>query len=169
MPYQTGSAASFAALKTEIISFLAANGWTQEGSDIVKRNGVHARITTGNHPQDGGAYIQLEGAKSSDGLGNLVDIQAGPILVEDQAGRMIDSLGQDSVGSMVFPITYNLHLESTPVDEFWCFIQYNGDCSQHMGFGNIVKAAPFTGGGFYSSSVSSYKISGVTINYHSFN
>ena len=153
MPYQTGAVASFAALKTEIMSFLVANSWTQE-SDIIKRDGVFGKITTGTDSQ-GYAYIQLEGGKGSDGAGNLVDKHDGPVPFSQNAGRMDDGVGLEAPGAMVFPINYYFHLFESPVVEFWCIIQFNGDRSQHMGFGNIVKAAPFTGGGFYSSSVSS--------------
>ena len=156
MPYQTGSVASFAALKTEIFTFLTSNGWTQE-NDIVKRNGVFAKITTGVRGWDGDAYIQLEGAKSSDGAGNLIGTPSTPpvsSLIYGE-GRMIASLALGGPNAMVFPITYNFHLHSSPVDEFWCFIQYNGDNSQHMGFGNVAKSTDYVGGGFYSSSVNS--------------
>ena len=152
MPYQTGSVASFAALKTEITSFLTANSWTQE-IDIVKRNGVFSKITTGTDSQ-GAGYIQLEGGKGSDGSGNLVGKHDGPVPFSQNAGRMDDSVGLGAAGAMNFPITYHFHLASVPVDDFWCIIEFNGGRSQHFSFGNIVKAAPFSGGGFYSCSVS---------------
>lgn len=149
MPYQTGTAASFAALKTEIFSFLASNGWTQE-TDIIKRNGVFAKITTGTTGHDGDNFIQLEGGKGSDGAGNLVakhDLQS-PL--NNNAGQMSASFGLGAANAMVFPITYHFHLASSPVDEFWCVIRFNGDRCQHMGFGNINKSAPFVGGAFFS-------------------
>lgn len=149
MPYQTGSVVSFAALRTEIISFLSANGWTQE-FDIVKRNGVVAKITTGTTGHDSDAYIRLEGGKGSDGAGNLIGKHDIDETLNNKSGQMTASFGLGSANAMVFPITYYFHLASTPVDEFWCFIQFNGDCCQHMGFGNINKSAPFSGGGFYS-------------------
>ena len=154
MPYQTGSVASFAALKTEILSFLSANGWSQE-NDIIKRNGVFAKITTGTTPSDGDNYIRLEGGKGSDGLGNLVgkhDVPDTPGGLVNNNGQMSASLGLGGPNAMVFPITYFFHLHASPVDEFWCFIQFNGEYCQHMGFGNINKSAPFSGGGFYSCS-----------------
>ena len=152
MPYQTGSVASFAALKTQILSFLSANGWTQE-TDIIKRNGVFAKITTGVTPHDGDNYIRLEGGKSSDGAGNLIAKHNGPGQVGwlNNNGQMSASFGLGSANAMVFPINYYFHLQSVPVDEFWCFIQFNGDYCQHMGFGNLNKAMPYTGGAFYSS------------------
>ena len=152
MPYQTGSVASFSALKTEILSFLSANGWTQE-TDIIKRNGVYAKIAIGATPHDGDAYIRLEGGKGSDGSGNLIAKHDGPSPSGwvNNNGQMSASFGLGAANAMVFPITYYFHLASTPVDEFWCFIQFNGDYCQHMGFGNINKAMPFTGGAFYSS------------------
>lgn len=152
MPYQTGSAASFAALKTEIMSFLSANGWTQE-TDIIKKNGVFAKITTGTH-YESDAYIRLEGGKSSDGSGNLIEDWKGPpgVTLTRNVAMMNAGLGLGAANGMVFPITYYFHLASSPVDEFWCFIQFNGDRCQHMGFGNINKSAPFTGGAFYTCS-----------------
>ena len=151
MPYQTGTVASFAALKTEIMSFLVANSWTQE-TDIIKRNGVFAKITTGTHASDSDNYIRLEGGKKSDGSGNLIAKHDGPGPWNNNSGEMTASFGLLSANAMVFPITYYFHLATTPVDEFWCVIQFNGDRCQRMGFGNINKSAPFTGGGFYSSS-----------------
>lgn len=151
MPYQTGSVASFAALKTEMLSFLSANGWTQE-TDIIKRNGVFAKITSGVTPHDSDTYIQLEGGKGSDGAGNLVAKHDGPGPWGNNSGRMTASFGLLAANAMVFPVVYYFHLASNPVDEFWCFIQFNGDRCQHMGFGNIHKAAPFSGGAFFSST-----------------
>ncbi|MDC0003809.1 hypothetical protein OAE19_05355 [Porticoccaceae bacterium] len=150
MPFQTGVVASFAALKTEMLSFFTANGWTQE-TDIIKRNGVFAKITTGTTPSDGDNYIRLEGGKGSDGSGNLVAKHDGPGPFNNNSGQMSASFGLGAANAMVFPITYNFQLFSSPVDEFWCFIQFNGDRCQHMGFGNINKSASFSGGGFYSS------------------
>lgn len=167
MPYQTGSVASFSALKTEIISFLVANGWTAE-IDIVKRNGVFAKITAGSVGTDGSTYIQLEGGKGSDGGGNLVDKHDNPAYPwQNNAGRMTSHLGVGSAGGVIFPITYNFQVFSAPVDEFWCVIQFNGDVSQHLGFGNINKSAPFSGGGFYSCSAGSFE-GGIPSVYYTF-
>jgi len=151
MAYQTGTVASFAALKSEIFTFLSANGWTQE-TDIIKRNGVFAKIITGVTAHDSDSYIQLEGGKSSDGSGNLIAKHNGPGPWVNNAGQMSASFGLGAANAMTFPITYYFHLAASPVDEFWCVIQFNGDRCQHMGFGNINKSAPFTGGAFYTSS-----------------
>ena len=169
MPYQTGSVASFGALKTEILSFLSANGWTQE-NDIIKRNGVFAKLSTGSTPTDGDAFIRLEGGKGSDGAGNIVSKHDGPGPFGNNSGQMTASFGLGAANAMVFPITYFFHLADTPVDEFWCFIQFNGDRCQHMGFGNINKSAPFTGGSFFSSMTVEVNASNENLyNWSSFN
>ena len=153
MPYQTGSVASFNALKSTIFSFLTSNGYTAE-SNIIKKGNLYAEFT------DTLIELKMVGAKSSDGSGNLVE-------TFEHATRGLYLNNSSSVGctlrkdatlenlatvSMVFPITYHFHLATTPVDEFWCVIEYNGGYCQHLGFGNLVKAAEFTGGGFYTGS-----------------
>lgn len=161
MPYQTGSANDFAALRADISSFLTSNGWTAEGN-ILKKNGVYALLTA-----DTTNYIQLEGGKGSDGGGNLVDKHEPPSgSYGNNAGRMV---GVDTRSTVIWPLTYHLHLSSSPVDEFWCFIEYNGGDCQHMGFGNIVKAAAFDGGGFYVSSWTSGSLpNSVNVKYATF-
>ena len=153
MPYQTGSVASFNALKSTIFSFLTSNGYTAE-SNIIKKGNLYAEFT------DTLIELKMVGAKSSDGSGNLVEtfdhVTRGLYLDRDSSAGC--TLRQDLQMStlprvsMVFPITYHFHLATTPVDEFWCIVEYNGGYCQHLGFGNIVKAAEFTGGGFYTGS-----------------
>lgn len=153
MPYQTGTATDFTDLKNEIFAFLTANGWTQE-NDIIKRNGVFAKLDVVSASWD---WLRLTGGKGSDGAGNLVFPQASydDYSVQGAGSQNInDTLATGSLSGMVFPITYHFHLASTPVDEFWCIVEYNGDLFQHMGFGNVLKSTSYTGGGFYSASLS---------------
>ena len=150
MPYQTGSVNSFADLKTQMFSFLSSNGWTQEGSNIIKKGTVFAEITTGAD------YIELVGAKSSDGAGNLVDIFdqiSDSFPVASPGLRMVQNVVQTfgDLITMTFPIAYHFHLQSSPVDEFWCLVEYNGGFCQNMGFGMLNKTGQYTGGEFYSS------------------
>ena len=156
MPYQTGTVTDFADLKSTILSYLAANGYTQEGADIIKKGNLFAAITAT------ATQLKMIGAKDSDGVGNLVDdfrtvtdgYEKGSSL-GCTISEQVQLTGSNLV-TMVFPITYHFHLSSAPVDEFWCVIEYNGGYSQHIGFGNIVKAAPFTGGGFYTGTGNAY-------------
>ena len=165
MPYQTGTVTDFTDLKSEIFAFLTVNGWTQEG-DIIKRNGVFAKLEV----VDKGAFflLRMTGAKSSDGAGNLVFPQASYddfALIGAGSQNINDTLGTGVTSGMIFPITYHFHLFSTPVDEFWCIIEYNGDLYQHLGFGNVLKSANYSGGGFYSASLSGEEEQVVSLSY----
>ena len=153
MPYQTGTVTDFTDLKSQIFTFLTANGWTQEG-DIIKRNGIFAKLEV----VDKGTFILLRmtGAKTSDGAGNLVFPQASYddyAVIGAGSQNINDTMGSGSTSGMIFPITYYFHLASTPVDEFWCIIEYNGDLYQHLGFGNVLKSTSYSGGAFYSASI----------------
>ena len=147
MAFQSGSVLSFAALKTQILSFLTANGWTQE-TDIIKKNDAFAKLTTGAY-SGGGTYLDLKGGTGSDGAGNLLGEPVDNY--NNQGQRMGTFLGQDVMDGIVWPATYRFFLGTNP-DYFWCILQYNGTFIQWMGFGNIEKSAAFTGGGFYCAS-----------------
>ena len=148
MSYQTGSVVSFAALKSEILSFLVANSWVQE-VDIIKKNGVFAKLATGNYAINSGNYLDLKGGTGSDGLGNLLGEPVNNY--NYQAQRMATFLGQDNADGIAWPATYRFFLGTDP-DYFWCILEYNGSFIQWMGFGNIEKSATFTGGDFYCAS-----------------
>tara|TARA_R110000868_G_scaffold111743_3_gene301438 strand:+ start:692 stop:1654 length:963 start_codon:yes stop_codon:yes gene_type:complete len=153
MPYQTGTVNDFAGLKTTMFSFLTSNSWTQE-TDIIKRNGVYAKIEVAS--VSGQTILKLTGGKSSDGAGNLISPQSGmfPDIggIADSTFQAINtSFGTGSTDGMIFPIIYHFHLATAP-DEFWCIIEYNGGLFQHFGFGNLLKATDYSGGGFYSAS-----------------
>lgn len=142
MPYQTGTVNDFVELKTAIESFLVTQGFTQEGN-ILKKAGIYALLTATTT-----SIIKLEGGKSSTGGGALVDKHDGPVNAWiNNAGAMH---GNYRTVVISWPVTYTFQYWPDP-DEFWVFISYNNGFYQHMGFGNIVKAAPFTGGAFYSS------------------
>lgn len=142
MTYQTGTFNDFVELKSAIESFLVPLGFTLEGS-ILKKSGVFAKLTA-----TGATMLVLEGGKGSDGGGNLVGKHDGPVTAWSQNKGRIQS-GYMGV-NISWPATYFFQHWPNP-DEFWVFIGYNNGFYQHMGFGNIVKAAPYTGGGFYSS------------------
>lgn len=150
MAYQTNTVSSFADLKADVMAFLSSNGYAQEGSNIIKKGNLHASFTTDTY------YLEMRGAKSSDGSGNLVEPFDGPNRNVSWAGpgcRVVEKIlpNGGTVVTLSWPITYHFHLSTNP-DEFWCFLEYNGGYCQHFGFGNIIKAAPFTGGGFYTST-----------------
>ena len=156
MPYQTGTVTDFADLKSTIFSYLAANGYTQEGADIIKKGNLFAAITAT------ATQLKMIGAKDSDGAGNLVDDFRTITDGYEKATGLGCTISRDvqlvssNLVTMVFPITYHFHLATSPVDEFWCVVEYNGGYCQHLGLGNIVKAAPFTGGGFYTGTGNAY-------------
>jgi hypothetical protein len=176
MAYETGTFTSLTDLRTKIFTFLTTNSWTQEGTNILKRNGVFAELVvesdgTGLTARD---ILKLTGAKKSDGAGNLL---YKPTRANGDSGWLNGAGPSSCISEIVgtsaadiqlswpkigYPATYNFHLSADP-DEFWCFIQYNHVDNglddvwkdvlfhQYLGFGNIVKATEFTGGGFYSA------------------
>jgi hypothetical protein len=154
MAYETGVVSSFSDLQGRIVSFLVANGWTQEGN-IVKKSGVVAEVTAGANPTHGYSYLRLIGAKSTDGAGNLVDIptRSDGSLFDHNSSKMQEHTQPGAYTDLyiAWPISYFLHLGTDP-DEFWCFIQFNGNYCQHMGFGNLKKSADYSGGQFYTAT-----------------
>jgi hypothetical protein len=177
MAYETGTFTSLTDLRTKMFTFLTTNSWTQEGTNIIKRNGVFAELVVESDGSGATArdILKLTGAKSSDGAGNLLytPTRANGDTSWSNSGGASSSISEiiacpaaateANRPKIKYPATYNFHLSATP-DEFWCFIQYNhinsglGDIwkdvlfHQHMGFGNIVKACDFIGGGFYTST-----------------
>jgi hypothetical protein len=151
MPYITGVINSFSDLRAQIVGLLTSYGWEEEGS-IVKKNDIYAKLTTGFGTTYGAEYIDLQAGRYSDGAGNLVDTPTHPNggAFSNNSGRMSEEvMAGFQEYTLAWPAVFHLHLMTSPVDEFWCFIQYNGNYCQHMGFGNLIKAANYEGGQFY--------------------
>lgn len=124
MAYSSGTAASFAALKTTIETVLAANGWTVSSGIISK----------------GAAYFALVADA------NQLELQAGT----GQSGSALTGTAAASVKVMDFtlapitwPVTYEIHVLADP-DEVYVVVQYNLDRFQHLNFG--VSNVPGIGG-----------------------
>ena len=121
MAYITGSAASFADLKTAIENACTANGWTLS-SGILSKNGCFFQLVAGT--SDGYARLQLFGGTSQTGT----TLNGQP---PSNYGAKICS----NVGNVIsFPINYEIHLFTNP-DEVYCIINYNSDFYQQLSFG----------------------------------
>ena len=121
--YTSGTAASFAALKTAIETFLAANGWTL-ATDVLSRGAAFVQLTADT-------YAQL-----SAGTG-----QAGAALTG--ACALSVKLMDFSNAPITWPVDYEIHAFDDP-DEVYVVVRYNLDRYQHLHFG--LSAVPGIGG-----------------------
>ena len=124
MAYQTGSAATFAALKSSIETFLASNGWTVS-DDVLSKGTLFYQLTAGTY--------------------DLV-LRAGT----GQAGSALTGLCGSAVkqkdfslAPVTWPLTYELHALTDP-DEVYVVVNYNVDKWQHLHFG--ISNMPEIGG-----------------------
>ena len=121
MAYITGSAASFADLKTAIENACTANGWTLS-SGILSKNGCFFQLVAGT--SDGYAQLQLFG-----GTG-----QSGTTLNGQPPSNYGAKICSNNGSVIAFPINYEIHLFTNP-DEVYCIINYNSDFYQQLSFG----------------------------------
>ncbi|MCK4518092.1 hypothetical protein KAT92_04905, partial [Candidatus Babeliales bacterium] len=90
---------------------------------------------------DGTISLALRGATGVT-TGALTGVNHAPCFIAD---------GNLGIG-ISWPLAYHFHYSSTP-DEIFIFIEYSGGHTQHMMFGEILKAAVFTGGAFYTATI----------------
>ena len=121
MAYITGSAASFADLKTAIENACTANGWTLS-SDILSKNGCFFKLVAGT--SGGYAQLQLFGGTS----------QTGATLNGQPPSNYGAKICSNNGNVISFPINYEIHLFTNP-DEVYCIINYNSDFYQQLSFG----------------------------------
>ena len=115
MAYVTGSAASFADLKTAIYNAAVAAGYTLS-NDIISKNGCFFKLTAS------ASALALNGGTA----------QSGSTLTNPSG--TVNMASPASNGTIVFPVNYEIHSFTSP-DELYCFINYNSDYYQHMAFG----------------------------------
>ena len=121
MAYVTGTASSFADLKTQIEAACTDNGWTLS-SGILSKGGVFFQLVAGT--QDGYDQLRLHGGTS----------QTGPTL-NDQPPSGYGVKICSNVGHVIgFPVTYHISVFAAP-DEVYCVINYNSDFYQQLSFG----------------------------------
>lgn len=121
MAYITGSAASFADLKTAIENACTANGWTLS-SGILSKNGCFFQLVADTL----GGYAQLKIFGGTSQTGTTLNGQP-----PSNYGAKICSNNGNVIS---FPINYEIHLFTNP-DEVYCIINYNSDFYQQLSFG----------------------------------
>lgn len=136
MAYFTGTAPSFADLKTAIYNACTANGWAL-ADDIISKNGCFFKLTSA------ATYLEIDAGTS----------KSGSTLTGDKP-RLRGRLQSFSNIAMVFPINYEIFLTTDP-DEVICVINYNSDFYQHLLFGKSDIPDIGGTGAFFSASASS--------------
>ena len=115
MAYQTGSAATFAALKTSIETFLAANGWTLS-SDVLSKGAQFCKLTASTYE------LRLEAGTGQSGSA-LTGLCASAVKLMDF-----------TLVPITWPLVYELHVLTGP-DEVYLTVNYNSSKYQHLHFG----------------------------------
>lgn len=118
MAYITGSAASFADLKTAIESACTGNGWALS-SGILSKDGCYVQLTAT------AGELVLKGGNGQSGSA-LTDVPNGTY-------KQVQ-LVSPNVDPMSFPINYEIHLFADP-NEVYCVVNYNSDFYQQLSFG----------------------------------
>lgn len=134
MAYYSGSASSFADLRTALHNALIANGWTLD-DDCVNKGGAFYKIES-----DVLLGVYIHGGTGQAGT----DLTGVPAL----AGRKV-GIRSGSAAAVTFPVNYEIHLFEDP-DEVYMFVNYNSDFYQHLSFG--VSDIPGTGAFWYTGS-----------------
>jgi hypothetical protein len=115
MAYQTGSAATFAALQAAVEAFLAANGWTLS-SGVLSKGTQFCKLTASTYE------LRLDA-----GTGQSGGALTGPC---SSAVKLMDF----TLVPITWPLVYELHVLTGP-DEVYLTVNYNGSKYQHLHFG----------------------------------
>ena len=124
MAYQTGSSATFAALKTTIETFLTANGWTLTG-DVLSKGVQFLRLVASTYE------LRLDAGTGESGSA-LTGVCASAVKLMDF-----------TLVPITWPMVYEIHLLTGP-DEVYLTVNYNSSKYQHLHFG--VSNIPEVGG-----------------------
>lgn len=114
MAYVSGSAASFADLKTAIENACVANSWTLS-SGILSKDGCFFKLDS----------LSAE-LKISGGTGQTGSSLTGLSTYQQKLANIANV--------MVFPINYEIHIFTNP-NEVYCIINYNSNFFQQISFG----------------------------------
>ena len=121
MAYVTGTASSFADLKTKIETACTDNGWTLS-SGILSKSGVFFQLVSDT--KNGYDQLRLHGGTSQTGS-----------TLNDQPPNGYGVKICSNVGHVIgFPVTYHISVFDAP-DEVYCVINYNSDFYQQLSFG----------------------------------
>jgi hypothetical protein len=144
MAYQTGQAASSAALLSVIKTFAGANGWTVSGNMISSANSW-TELSTAARSYDSGSYDSVE------------------LMGYDNAAKTTPSssaLGWGSTGTFTclikpaqYPVTYHLFSHQSPA-EFFCVVDIGNGQFSWLAFGELDKGAATYSGGSYACATS---------------
>lgn len=118
MAYVTGSAASFADLKTAIENACVANSWVLS-SGVLSKDGCYVQLTAT------AGELVLKGANGQSGS-TLTDV---PNATYKQV-----QLVSPTADPISFPINYEVHLFAAP-NEVYCVVNYNSNFYQQLSFG----------------------------------
>lgn len=166
MAYQTGSASSSTDLLQKLITFLVANGWTQDRSAVegsgwtvtahLGSNYVNLRACENeNTPWQNGFSATHYGIHMYLGTGF-------------NSGNTWNAQAGGPVGSSSNPIGVGMHLSAGPFSNYYFFCDPSGDnvmvvCEKtpglfvHLGWGaTFQKAGSYTGGAYFFGSSSGY-------------
>lgn len=147
MPYQSGTASSFADLQSKIETFLTGTPGMTLTSGVLTKTGTDIHVKFGNATTE----ITLDIGKDSS-AGTL--LHTPPLHINSNLPTVaMATQYYDTTISIVFPINYEFFYFSSPVNEFRCVIEYNNGYTQNIGFGEINKAIDGYGGVFIDGSV----------------
>ncbi len=134
MPYTTGTAVSFTAMRTALVNACVADGWTWDsGNEVIYKGTIYAKlsIATGTH----GDEIRILGRTST---------TAGD-------GPYYASIGPALQTALSFPVTYHTFVFSNEV----LLVISSGDEYQWLTFGESQQTGLSGTGNFYGASLAS--------------
>lgn len=130
--YATGNAASFAALKTAIETFLSANGWTL-ASGILSRGALYFQLVADTYE----LRLHAGTGQSGSALTGACDV----------AVKIMDFTNVP----MTWPVAYEIHAFTNP-SEVYVEVQYNIDRSQRLNFGQSTVPGIGGSGAWFTGS-----------------
>jgi hypothetical protein len=128
MPYQTGTAANPAALKTTVETFAQANGWTLS-SNVLSKGISHIRLTA-----VGTTDLKIEGADSA-----------------NFSSGVCGQFAKLRIDAPDWPVTFHLFAWTDP-ELIFCVTNYNVTRVQWLAFGEMAKNGTWTGGNWFAAS-----------------
>lgn len=168
MAYQTGSASSSTDLLQKLITFLVANGWTQNRSAV-----EGAGWTVSAHL--GGTFVHLRAVENESSIPWNANFGSAHYGLHMYLGTGFNS-GQPfnnqtsgpPLGSSTFPVGVAMQLTAGPFSNYYFFCDSGGDnvvvvvektpgLFVHLGWGSTLqKAGSWTGGAYFFGSTSGY-------------
>lgn len=160
MAYQTGTAASLSALRTQIRSFLSTAGLTVTAGDVI-HDGANLYIALAyNANKHESSYDTLDlTIGTGESSGSLTGGNGETYELRERFGQTTTD-GDVVVG---FPITYHLFYHAAS-NNFAAVIVHNTAFIQWLGFGEIDKLGTWTGGVWAGASFGAFYSTGTSQN-----